>query len=123
MFRKLLIAAAGAAVLVATPVIAQPVAVVVQIKTPASITRPALEDAFRKAAPDYQKIPGLIRKYFTIQSGSFGGIYLWKDQASAEQWFSVAWRARAKATYGSDPQVLYFDAPVVIEGTNIGRMP
>ncbi len=112
----LAISTAGAA-------LAQPVAVVVVIKTPPPITRPILEGEFRKAAPTYQKIPGLIRKYFTATGDTFGGIYLWKDRAAAEAWFSDAWRARARTTYGSEPSVSYYDAPLIIEGANVGGAP
>jgi hypothetical protein len=40
-----------------------------------------------------------------------------KDRASAEAWYSDAWRAKAKATYGSEPQLTYFDAPVQIDNS------
>lgn len=111
------------AISMAGAALAQPVAVVVVIKTPPPITRPILETEFRKAAPTYQKIPGLIRKYFTATGDTFGGIYLWKDRAAAEAWFSDAWRARARATYGAEPSVSYYDAPLIIEGANIGGAP
>ena len=121
MFR-MTFAAAGLVLAISTAgaALAQPIAVVVEIKTPPPITRPILEGEFRKAAPTYQKIPGLIRKYFTVTGDTFGGIYLWKDRAAAEAWFSDAWRARAKAAYGSEPTVSYYDAPLIIEGVNPG---
>lgn len=92
-----------------------PVATIVTIKTPPGITRPMLDAGFKQAVPVYEKIPGLIRKYFIVSDDSFGGMYLWKDRASAEAWYSDAWRAKAKATYGSEPQLTYFDAPVQID--------
>ncbi|MBL0923162.1 MAG: monooxygenase [Sphingomonadaceae bacterium] len=92
-----------------------PVATIVTIKTPPGITRPMLEGGFKQAVPVYEKIPGLIRKYFIVNGDSFGGMYLWKDRASAEAWYSDAWKAKARATYGSEPQLTYFDAPVQID--------
>jgi hypothetical protein len=94
-----------------------PVATIVTIKTPAGITRPMLDGGFKQAVPVYEKIPGLIRKYFIANDDSFGGMYLWKNRASAEAWYSDAWRAKAKATYGSEPQLTYFDAPVQIDNS------
>ena len=72
----------------------------------------------QQSVPQYQSLPGLARKYFTLsEDGKFGGIYLWRSRAEARAWFSDAWRAKAAATYGSAPQVSYFDAPIVMDGT------
>jgi hypothetical protein len=112
-----------AALLFATPALAQPdgpVTVVVAITTPPGATRAIIEGGMTKAIPLYEKIPGLIRKYFTIGDTSFGGVYLWRNRAAAQAWFSDAWRAKAKATYGSDPQVTYYDVPIVLEGKAAG---
>jgi hypothetical protein len=122
MFRSTRIAFAGLISLAlvspafaeATPV-ETPVATIVTIPTPPGISRPMLDDAFKQAVPVYEKIPGLIRKYFIVNGDSFGGMYLWKNRAAAEAWYSDAWRAKAKATYGSEPQLTYFDTPVQIE--------
>jgi hypothetical protein len=92
-----------------------PVATIVTIKTPSGITRTQLEAGFRQAAPLYQDIPGLTAKYFIANEDSFGGMYLWKDRASAEAWYSDAWRAKAKATYGVEPTLVYYDSPLQID--------
>ena len=94
-----------------------PVATIVTIKTPPGITRPMLDGGFKQAVPVYENIPGLIRKYFIVNGDSFGGMYLWKSRALAEAWFNDAWRAKAKATYGSEAQLTYFDAPVQIDNS------
>lgn len=124
MFRSTVIIFTGLATLAfGAPVFAEskpaetPVATIVMIKTPSGIARPMLDAGFKQAVPAYEKIPGLIRKYFIANSDSFGGMYLWKDRASAEAWYSDAWRAKAKATYGSEPQLTYFDAPVQIDNS------
>lgn len=92
-----------------------PVATIVTIKTPPGITRERLEAGFKQAVPLYQNIPGLTAKYFIVNEDSFGGMYLWKDRASAEAWYSDAWRAKAKATYGVEPVLVYFDSPLQID--------
>lgn len=93
------------------------VAVIVSIATPPGVTDAYLKAEFDKAVPRYQAIPGLIRKYFTIEPKRFGGIYYWSSKAAAQAWFNNAWVARAKATYGSDPIVTYYDVPLAIDGT------
>lgn len=92
------------------------VAVVVAIATPPGITDERLRAEFDKAVPRYQQIPGLIRKYFTLQAGKFGGIYYWTSKAAAQAWFNDAWTARAKATYGTTPEISYYDVPLAIDG-------
>jgi hypothetical protein len=93
-----------------------PVAVVVSIPIPPGVSREQTVAGMQKAVPQYQALPGLARKYFTLSDdGKFGGIYLWNSRAEAQAWFSDAWRAKATATYGAAPQVTYFDAPIVIE--------
>lgn len=124
MFRSATMALAGLTSLtLGAPTFAEdkpaemPVATLVTIKTPPGITRPMLDGGFKQAVPVYEKIPGLIRKYFIVNGDGFGGMYLWKSRASAEAWFNDAWREKAKATYGSEAQLTYFDAPVQIDNS------
>jgi hypothetical protein len=122
MFRSITITLACAAALaVSTAALADeipadaPVATIVVIKTPPGVTRTMLEAGFKQAVPVYAKIPGLLRKYFIANGDSFGGMYLWRNRAAAEAWYSDAWRAKAKATYGTEPQLTYFDSPLQID--------
>ena len=120
--RSILLAAAmmlpAAALAQATPPAAlSQVAVQVSVTTPAGAPRSLVEAGMAKSAPVYSKVPGLIRKYFTIGQADFGGMYLFKDRASAQAWFSDAWRAKTAATYGSQPVVTYFDVPLVIDNS------
>jgi hypothetical protein len=85
---------------------------------PRGVSREQAIAAMQKTVPQYQALPGLARKYFTISDdGKFGGIYLWNSRAQAQAWFNDAWRAKATATYGASPEVTYFDAPIVIDNT------
>lgn len=115
------IAAAGLLTFVlASPSLASdaPVTTLVVVKTPPGITRAMIEQGFTKSVPLYDKIPGLIRKYFTVNDIGFGGMYLWKNRASAEAWYSMAWREQCKARYGTECQLTYFDSPLQIDGKN-----
>jgi hypothetical protein len=127
MIARMILGAAASMALTATfisaalaespaPAASGPVAVVVSIPIPASISREQAVAAMQKSVPQYQALPALTRKYFTLSDdGKFGGIYLWNSRAEAQAWFSDAWRARATATYGAAPVVTYFDVPIVIE--------
>lgn len=92
------------------------VATLVSVTTPPGITRARLIQEFQQSIPVYQKVPGLLRKHFTLtdDAKSFGGIYFWKDQASAQQWFSDTWKDRVRKTYGADASIEWFDVPVVL---------
>lgn len=93
------------------------VGVTVTVPIPASLTRAAVEAGMAKSVPLYERIPGLVRKYFTIGEGTFGGLYLFRDRAAAQAWFSEAWAAKAAATYGARPTVTYFDVPLVVDNS------
>jgi len=100
------------------------VAVVVRIATPAGVTREQVVALMAAAVPQYESIPGLVRKYFTIaDDNTFGGIYLFRNRAAAESFFSAAWFANVKKTYGVDANVRYFSSPIQIEGTKADANP
>lgn len=106
-----------------TPVAAQAqpaageVVVVVTVPNPPGITRDRIIAGMQATVPQYQRLPGLVRKYFTLSDdGKFGGVYLFRNRTEAQAWFSDAWRARSLKTYGVAPTVTYFDAPIVIAG-------
>lgn len=111
-----LIAAFATSPALTQPATQVPVTVVVSIATPPGATRAQIEAGMAKSVPLYANMPGLIRKYFTIGEGSFGGVYLWKNRAAAQAWFTDAWKAKAQATYGSAPQIAYCDVPIQLDG-------
>jgi hypothetical protein len=91
------------------------VAVVVIAKIPPGAPRAKVEEGILASVPTYQNIPGLIRKAFTVNEDSYGGMYLWANRAAAEAWFTPEFVARVKARTGADPQIIYFDSPVQID--------
>jgi hypothetical protein len=120
--RKSLVAAALTLCLMQTvPVAAQPVsteklvAVMVIAKIPAGVTRAKVEEGIVASVPTYQKIPGLIRKFFTVSDDSYGGMYLWTNRAAAEAWFTPEFVAKVKARTGVAPQIIYFDSPIQLD--------
>ncbi len=102
-------------------------AVVVIVKVPSPWYAPdaLIERKMRAALPQYQRIPGLTYKIFSIarSGGEFGGIYLWQDRASAEAWFNPAWFRRVKIERGVAVDVRMFDAPRVMDNLATGVDP
>ena len=91
------------------------VATLVEIPIPAGVSATRLRAEFDAAVASFQKVPGLLRKHFIISSdGNFGGIYLWKDEASARAWFTAAWHAQVVKTYGQDARIEWFDTPILL---------
>lgn len=106
----------------AAPAAAAPVAVLVAIPVPAGMPRAQLEGLFKASVPDYAKLPGLVRKYYTIgDDGRAGGIYLWSSREAAQAWYSDAWKAGVQKRWGAPASVSYFDVPVAIDGQNPGK--
>ena len=97
------------------------VVTVVDITTPAGVTREQLNAEFAAAVPVYQKISGLLRKHFTVTSNTFGGVYVWKDEQSAKNWFNTAWHERVRKTYGQDAKIEWFDTPILLPTQSAGN--
>jgi heme-degrading monooxygenase HmoA len=90
------------------------VATLVEIPIPASISVDQVVAGFKDAIPTYLGVPGLLRKYFiSSDKGTFGGVYLWKDEASANAWFTQAWKDRVAKTYGQPAKIEWFDTPIL----------
>jgi hypothetical protein len=84
---------------------------------PRGISRQEVVAGMHEVAPRWQKEPNLIRKTFVFDAKEkqAGAFYLWKDRASAEAAHDDGWRQRIRATYGSEPQIRYFDTPLVVD--------
>lgn len=72
---------------------------------------------FSESAASYLEVPGLLWKaYLRSEDGaSVGGVYWWRNRASAEAKFNDGWLAGVSAKYGAEPQIEWFDAPVVVD--------
>jgi hypothetical protein len=96
---------------------ASAVVTITKVPPPWYAARFLIVRGFRKAVPEYQAAPGLQIKQFSIASdGRFGGVYLWKDKASAEAWFSPKWFERVKRTYGREGEVRYLEVTRSLDG-------
>lgn len=97
------------------------VATIVEIPIPAGAGKERIAQGFNASGPSFQNIPGLLRKYFiTSADGKFGGIYLWKDEASANAWFTPAWRDTILKQYGQPASLEWFDTPILLPGQDAG---
>jgi hypothetical protein len=112
--------AAGAAAQTAPEALPQPaptqVVALVKVPKPWYAPKAYVIGKFRDAVPQYDAVPGLQYKYFTLSDdGTFGGLYLWNSRTQADGWFNDAWHARVLKERGVRGDVTLFDAPVVLD--------
>ena len=89
---------------------------IVRFPLPKSTTREDAKGMFEKSASNYRGLPGLIRKYYLYGDGpTGGGVYLWDNRETAERFYTDAWKATIAQRYGAQPEILYFESPVIVE--------
>ncbi|MGH7111676.1 MAG: YdhR family protein [Stellaceae bacterium] len=89
---------------------------IVLYRLPPSIDRDACATHFRKIAPGFRTVPGLVRKQFIhAEDGWAGGVYLWESRAEAEAFYSGPWLNGIRERYGMDPEIRYFDTACITD--------
>lgn len=90
---------------------------IVQFKLPDGTTLEAVKLVFQSTAPRYRGMPGLVRKYYLFDPATAmaGGCYLFEGRAEAEAVFNDEWRALIRDKYGAEPEIGYFETPVVVD--------
>ncbi len=86
-------------------------------RLPKPITREEAKQIFLSTAPKYRDVPGLVRKVYILSEGgdTAGGVYLWKTRADAEAMYTDSWREFVRGKYDTEPSVVYFDSPVIVD--------
>jgi len=91
----------------------------VRFPLPQGTTRDEAKALFEKSAPNYRGVPGLIRKYYLYGDDRIGGgVYLWNDRDTAERFYSDAWKRAIAQRYGAQPEILFFETPVIVENVD-----
>jgi len=96
----------------------------VQFQLPSPVSLAEATRRFETTAPKYQKLPGLIRKYYIRSEDGriVGGVYLWQTRQAAESLYSAEWRERVEKLYGVKPAITWFDSPVVVDNSTGGTI-
>ena len=88
---------------------------IVNFPLPADVDLDQARTMFEQTAPRYAGMPGLVRKYYLFGNGKGGGVYLWESREAAEAVYTPEWRQRIKSHYGAEPEISYFDSPVIVD--------
>lgn len=92
---------------------------IVTFKLPKPVTRAEISAAFQSTAPRYLGMAGLLRKSYWVSDDGLraGGIYVWASRERAESVYDDDWKAGVTAKYGSPPEIVYLDSPVMVDNT------
>ncbi len=86
-------------------------------RLPKALTVDEAKAIFQGTAPRYQSQPGLVRKYYVLSEDGLtaGGVYLWESREAADALYTDAWRAFVTEKYGTAPQLVYMQSPVIVD--------
>src|SRR5215471_4480042 len=89
---------------------------IVQYRLPPGMGLEACAEHFRRIAPDFRTVRGLIRKQFIhAEDGWAGGVYLWQTRAAAEAFYTGPWLDGIRERYGMDPQIRFFETACITD--------
>jgi hypothetical protein len=90
---------------------------IVSFQMPNATTPEDMSGPFQAAVPLFQKVPGLLQKYFYVSDDGrrAGGIYLWASRADADRLYGGEWRQMVEAKFGGPPTIEFLHSPVSID--------
>ncbi len=90
---------------------------IVTLHLPEVVAREDILERFDASARVWADNPDLIRKNYLldVESGMVGGVYLWRTREAAEKWHGPAFREQAREIYGAEPDITFFDTPIVVD--------
>lgn len=71
----------------------------------------------KKSVPMFRKLgpQGLLSKDYVHDDRGVGGIYVWKDRAAAEAWFTEQKIVEYTTTFGVRPVLTWFDSLLTVD--------
>jgi len=91
---------------------------IVRFPLPQGTTLETAKAMFQKSVPNYERAPGLIRKYYLYGEERIGGsVYLWESREAAERQYSTAWKRMIAEKFGAPPEITYYETPVIIDNS------
>lgn len=90
---------------------------IVTARIPEGMTYEKYVENTKRIAPNFQSIPGLVRKYFLFseEQGLGGGVYLWQSREDADRCYAGVWRENFVRIFGVQPDIAFFNSPIVVD--------
>ena len=92
---------------------------IVQFKVAKDADRAQILENMKNVAPKFENMPSLVRKNFLFdgERGIGGGVYTWESREAAEAVYAEGgpWREAIRNLYGVDPEITYFETPVIVD--------
>ena len=93
---------------------------IVRFPLPAGTTAEQAKASFEASVPQFQGVPGLLRKHYLFGEGpEAGGVYLWTDCAAAEKVYTPEFRKHLADMFGQEPSIEFFESSVTIENAPV----
>lgn len=80
---------------------AQPAIMLIVRNLKSDLPMDELERRYKERMPEFQKIPGLLQKYYAVDesTGDFSGIYLWDSEESLQEYLKSDLRKTIPSAY------------------------
>ena len=90
---------------------------IVSFQMPKATTPEDMSGPFEAAVPLFQRVPGLLQKYFYVSDDGrrAGGIYVWASRADADRLYNGEWRPFVEKKFGSPPTIDFLNSPVMVD--------
>lgn len=106
------------------PVPDNAVLAIVRVPSPWYAPEFVIRSLFEDAVPTYEAIEGLESKHFILTSNDeFGGVYIWRDEATARAYYSPKWSDEIEETRGAPPKLELFRIEESKEGSPFKGRP
>ena len=96
--------------------------IIAHVRFPVPATnRAEFEQKLHASIVKYEKLDGLIRKYYimTEDGKTAGGIYLWESKAKAQAGYPAEGAKNMTAAWGQAPMLEYLDCPIVVDSVRV----
>jgi hypothetical protein len=90
---------------------------IVTFQLPKPTTAAEMSAAFQEAVPMFQRVAGLLTKYFYVSEDGrrAGGVYVWASRADADRLYNGEWRPFVEKKFGSPPAIEFLESPVIVD--------
>src|SRR5437773_12418955 len=93
---------------------------IVTFHLPHATTLEEITKTFQATAPKYQRVSGLLQKYYWMSEDGTraGGIYVWAERTEAERLYTPVWKALVLGKFGSPQMIEYLYSTIMDDNSS-----